>query len=118
LFQTFFPSIFFFSSRRKEKKTIEKKKNTKKGGNLPSSFCFAFSLLTPTSALLFLPFRFKCILLGIFFFQTKGKKKSQRKKTIERKEMQRKEGAYISSLASAFGMKCSSWFFLSTFLQH
>jgi hypothetical protein len=36
---------------------------------------------------------------GIFFFSNKKKTKTQRKK------LQRREGAYLSSLASAFGMK-------------
>jgi hypothetical protein len=39
---------------------------------------------------------------GIFFFSKKKKKKHKEKK------LQRREGAYLSSLASAFGMKHSS----------
>jgi hypothetical protein len=46
---------------------------------------------------------------GVFFF-------SNRKKHKENK-MQRREGAYVFSLISAFGMKCSSCLLLSTFLQ-
>jgi hypothetical protein len=45
------------------------------------------------------------------------KKNTQRKKTIEKKKMQRNEGAYLSSLIFVFGMKHSSYFLLSTFLQ-
>ncbi len=39
------------------------------------------------------------------------------KKNNREKKMQRKEGAYLSSLASTFGMKHSSYLPLSTFLQ-
>jgi hypothetical protein len=55
---------------------------------------------------------------GVFFFSSKREeKKHKEKKTIERKKMQRREGAYLSSLAFAFGMKCSSCLLLSTFFQ-
>jgi hypothetical protein len=47
---------------------------------------------------------------GIFFFSSKEKK--------TQKKMQRKEGTYLSSLASAFGMKHSSCLLLTTFLKH
>jgi hypothetical protein len=57
-------------------------------------------------ALLFLPFCFKRFLLDIFFFSSRRKEK----KTIGEKKMQRREGAYLSSLVFAFGMKCSSRF--------
>jgi hypothetical protein len=49
---------------------------------------------------------------GIFFFSSKKKKKHTKKK------MQRREGAYLSSFASAFGMKHSSCLLLSMFFQH
>ncbi len=116
---TFFQHFLLFKQKKRKKKPQKRKKNAKKGGSLPSSFHFAFSLLTPAFALLFLPFRFKRFLLGIFFFSSKRRKRKHTKKKNHRKEkkMQRKEGAYLSSLASAFGMKCSSCFFLSTFLQ-
>ncbi len=95
LFQTFSPNIFFFSSKRKEKKKQKKyqreEKNAKKGGNLPSSSRFAFSLLALASSLLFLPFRFKHFLLGIFFFSSRRKeRKTQRKKIIEKKKNAKK----------------------------
>jgi hypothetical protein len=45
---------------------------------------------------------------GIFFLSRKK----------EENKMQRREGIYLSSLASTFGMKHSSWRSLSTFLQH
>jgi hypothetical protein len=48
---------------------------------------------------------------GVFFFSSRKKKK-------HRKKMQRKEGAYLSSLVSTYGMKYSSCLLLSTFLQH
>jgi hypothetical protein len=69
------------SSRRKkkknkEKKFIEKKKNENKGGSLPSSFHFAFSLLALAFSLLFLPFHFKWFLLDIFLFSRIKKKKT------------------------------------------
>jgi hypothetical protein len=43
-----------------------------------------------------------------YFQAEKKKEKHREKKTIEKKKMQRKEGAYLSFLAFAFGMKCSS----------
>jgi hypothetical protein len=66
--------IFFFSSKRKEmktkeKKTIKKKKNAKKGVSFPLSSHYALSLLAPASALLLLPFCFKCFFLTSFFSQ-------------------------------------------------
>jgi hypothetical protein len=71
----------------KKKKTIKKKKNAEKGGSLPSSSHFALSLLAPAFGLLFLPFRFKHFLLGIFFFSSRRKgKKTQRKKRNAEKE--------------------------------
>jgi hypothetical protein len=105
-----------FSSRRKEKEkekeTKGRKKNAKKGGSLPSSSHSALSLVAPTCGLLFLPFRFKHFLFGIFFLRRRKERKPQR-----RKKMQRREGIYLSSGAFAFGMKRSSCFLLSTFLQ-
>jgi hypothetical protein len=53
----------------------------------------------------------RCPLLLFSSFQAK------KKKNIEKK-MQRREGAYLSSLVSAFGMKHPSCLLLSTFLQH
>jgi hypothetical protein len=114
-----FPSIFFFSSKKKhkEKKSIEKKRNAKKGGSLLSSFRSTLSLLAFASGLLFLPFCFKCSLASSSF-QVEEKNNTKKKITIEKKKMQRREGSYLSSFASAFGMKHSSCFLLSTFLQH
>jgi hypothetical protein len=63
---------------------------------------------------------FQALSLGIFFFSNKKKgKKHKEKKTIEKKKYAKKkrEGTYLSSLAFVFGMKCSSCFLLSTFLQ-
>jgi hypothetical protein len=70
LFQTFSPD----SSIRKEKKNVEK------GENLLSSSHSTFSPLVLASGLLFLPFCFKCFLLGIFFFSSKRKEKKNTKK--------------------------------------
>ncbi len=105
-----FQAIFF-------KKTIEKKKNAKKGGNFtPSSSHSTLLLLAPTSSLLFLSFCFKCFLLGIFSFLSRRIKK-KKKKPQRKKKMQRRKGIYLSSLAFAFGLKRSSCFLLSIFLQ-
>jgi hypothetical protein len=61
------------------------------GGSLPSSSCFALSLLAPVSTLLF-----QMHSPSIFFFSSKRKeKKTKKKKTIEKKEMQKKEGAFL-----------------------
>jgi hypothetical protein len=43
--------------------------------------------------------------------------KKKEKKNIEKK-MQRREGAYLSSLTFTFGMKRSSFLLHSTLLQH
>jgi hypothetical protein len=67
-------------SQTKEKKTIEKKTYAEKGGSLPLSSRFAFSLLTPTSALSLLHFHFKCFPLASSSSQAKKRKKTQRKK--------------------------------------
>jgi hypothetical protein len=95
---------------QKEKKTIEKKKKCRdkrelylQAPDLPSHFW-----------LLLLPFCFKRFLLTSSSSQTKQKKK----KTIERTiKLQKREGAYLPSLTSAFGMKHSSCFLLYTFFQ-
>jgi hypothetical protein len=52
---------------------------------------------------------------GVFFFSS-IKQKKKTKKTDPTK-MQRKEGVYLSSLASTFGMKHSSSFEFYTFLH-
>jgi hypothetical protein len=69
----FYPDIFFLSSRREKKNHREKKNMQKKGGSLPSSSCFALSLLALVSAFSLLHFYFKRFLLVSFFSQ--GKKK-------------------------------------------
>jgi len=68
------------SSQAEEKKKKAKKKNAEKGRSLPSSFHFALSFLAPTFGLLFLPFRFKHFLLGIFFFSSRKKEKKKKRK--------------------------------------
>jgi len=45
-------------------------------------------------------------------------KRKQKHTHTKKKKMQRREGPYLSSLASTFGMKHSSCFLLCTFLQH
>jgi hypothetical protein len=82
-----FSQHLFLLKYKKRKKIIEEKKNVEKGGSLPSSSCFALSLLAPVFNLMFLPFRFKHFFLGIFFISSKRKeRKTQRKKTIEKKK--------------------------------
>jgi hypothetical protein len=49
---------------------------------------------------------------GVFFSSNRKEKKS-----TETKKMQRKEGAYLSSPTSTFGMKRSFCILLSMFLQ-
>jgi len=49
-------------------------------------------------------------------FEIKEKEKKHREqRTIEKNKMQRKEGAYLSSLTSTFGMKYFSCLLLSSF---
>jgi hypothetical protein len=57
--------------------------------------------------------------LAFSSYQTKEKKKKHKEKKNhrEKEKMQRREGVYLCSLAFAFGMKRSSCFLLSTFLQ-
>jgi flagellar biosynthesis protein FlhB len=74
-FKHFLLGIFFFSKLKFKNKKIKnnknrEEKNAEKGGRLPSSSHSTFSLLAPTFSLLFLPFYFKCFLLGIFFFSS------------------------------------------------
>jgi hypothetical protein len=57
----------------------------KKGGNLPSSSCFALSLLALVSAFSLLHFYFKRFLLLVSFF-SQAKKKTKRKKKTHREE--------------------------------
>jgi hypothetical protein len=73
---------------------------------------------TPLLPFCFYPF-FSSFIPDIFFFSNRKKeRKTQRKKNHRKEEkMQMREGAYLSSLAFAFGMKCSSCFLLSTFLE-
>jgi len=83
--------FFFFFLNTQENNN--KKKPQKKGGSLPSSSHSALSLLAPTSAFLLLHFGFKCFLLAFSFYQTEEKKR----KPQRRKNMQRKEGAYLQA---------------------
>jgi hypothetical protein len=59
-----------------------------------------------------------------FSLETKTKKKKKKMTIVViffsskiKKIMQRREGAYLSSLTSTFGMRCSSCLLLSIFLQ-
>ncbi len=123
LFQALSLGIFFFSNKRKKKKntkknkSIKKKKIAEKGGSLPSSSISTLSFLAHASTLLLLPFRFKCFLLTSSSSQTEEKKHTQRKKNHKEKKIARRERVYLFSLPSAFGMKHSSCFLLSTFLE-
>ncbi len=101
MFQTLLASSCFQAGKKnKEKKPQRRKKNVEKGGSLPSRSHLALSLLVPTSSLLFLPFRFKRFLLGIFFYSSKRKKgKTQRKKN-HRKEKKCKERRECTFLLS------------------
>jgi len=75
--------------KKKKKKNHKEKKNAKKGGSLPSNSYSALSFLASTFGLLFLLFRFKRFLLGIFFFSSRRKeRKTQKKiKCKERREL-------------------------------
>jgi flagellar biosynthesis protein FlhB len=93
------------SSQREEKKkntkkekTIEKRKNAEKGGSLPSSSCFALSFLALASALLLLPFRFKCFLLTLSSSQIEEKKEKHKEKKTHRKEKKCREGKELTFL--------------------
>jgi len=88
--------FFFFSNTKKIKHTRKQlKQNQKKGGSLPSSSRFAFSLLVLASAFLFLHFRFMCFLLASFSFQVVRKKKHKEKKN-RREEKTCKEGKELT----------------------
>jgi hypothetical protein len=63
------------NKRKTRKKNRREKKNAKNEGSFPSNSRSALSFLAPTSALLFLPFRFKCFLLGILFSSSRRKEK-------------------------------------------
>jgi hypothetical protein len=79
------------AENKKTKKKIHKEeKNAEKGGSLPSSFCFALSNLALVSGLLFLAFRFKCFLLGIFLSSIRKERKTQRKKNHKEEKKCRK----------------------------
>jgi preprotein translocase subunit YajC len=94
----FFLASYFSQVEEKKTKTKEKnhreEKNAKKGGNLLLNSCLALSLLALTFDLVFLPFCFKRIFLGIFFFSSikKQKKTQKKKKTIEKKKNAEKGG--------------------------
>jgi hypothetical protein len=74
-FKRFFITFFSFQAKEKKRKPIEKNINAKKRKSLPSSSRSAHSLLAFAFGILFLPFRFKHFLLGIFFFSSKRKEK-------------------------------------------
>jgi len=76
----FYPDIFFLSSRRGKKKPQRKINMQKKGGSLPSSSCFALSLLAFVFAFSLLHFYFKRFLLVSFFSQAKKKTHREEKK--------------------------------------
>jgi hypothetical protein len=96
----FYPNIFFLSSRRGEKKSQRKKNMQKKGRSLPSSSCFALSLLAHISAFSLLHFYFKRFFLVSSFSQAK-KKKTQKKKLIEKKKNANKGRSLLSSFRFA-----------------
>jgi hypothetical protein len=77
-------------SQIEKKKTIEKK-NAKKEGSLPSKFHSAHSLLAHAFGFLFLPFRFKRFLLGIFFISNIRKKRKTKRKKNHREEKKWRE---------------------------
>jgi len=118
--QAFSLGVFFFSNRRKEKntkkKTIEKKKMQKREGAY-----FQAPVLPSHFWLLLLPFCFKCFFLASSYSQIEEKKEKfkEKEKLNHKEEKNAKKGRSLtSSVASAFGMKRSSCFLLSTFLQH
>jgi len=81
----------------------------KKGGSLPSSSYFALSFFAPAFSLLH--FHFKHFLLAYSSSQVEGKKNTKKKKFIEEKKMQIREGVYFQAptLPSHF------WFLLLPF---
>jgi len=115
-FKHFFFNIFFFSSQKQKKKNAKKKKMQRRERayfqalTLPSHFW-----------LLFLASYFCHFISSTFslaFASSQARKKTQKKKTIEKKKKcKEREGTYLFSLISAFGVKHSSCFLLSTFLQ-
>ncbi len=73
--------LIFFSNTKKIKHTRKQlKKNQKKGGILPLSSRYAFSLLVFAFAFPFLHFCFMCFLLASSSFQVVRKKKHKGKK--------------------------------------
>jgi hypothetical protein len=71
-----------------------------KGGSLPSSSCFALSLLVLVSAFSLLHFYFKRFLL-VFSFPQAKKKTTQKKKPIEKKKNANKGRNLLSSFRFA-----------------
>jgi hypothetical protein len=121
MFQTLSPGIFFFSSRRKkknkQKKTIEKKKMQRREGGSLQAFALPFHFWLP-----FLPSCFYLFASNTFssssFSSQAEIKNTKKKKPIEKKKKWRKGREFnLFSFASIFGMKRSSCFLLSTFLQ-
>ncbi len=105
--------FFFFSNTKKIKHTRKQlKKNQKKGGSLPSSSHFAFSLLVFASAFPFLHFRFMCFLLASSSFQVVRKKNTKKKKTIEKKKHVKKGRNLPSSSYFALSLFDSCFCFL------
>jgi len=82
----FYPDLFFLSSRREKKKPQRKKKFPKKGGSLPSSSCFALSLMALVSTFSLLHFYFKRFLLVSYFSQAKKKTNGEKKTHKEEKK--------------------------------
>jgi hypothetical protein len=115
MFQTHFLGIFFFSNKRKQKEK-EKKKHKKIKCKERRELTFKLSLLPshfwlPLLASYFCPFVLSTFSFASFSFQVEEKKEKHKEKNAKKK------GAYLFSLDSTFGMKCSSCFLLSTFLQ-
>jgi hypothetical protein len=82
----------------------------KKRGSLPSSSCFALSLLAFVSAFSLLHFYFMHFLLVSSFSQAK-KKQRKKKNPYRRKKMQIREGAYFQ----AFALPSHFWLLLLPF---
>ncbi len=101
----------------KKKTTIEKKKMQRKEGAYLQTLTLPFHFWFPLLASCFYLFISSTFSLASSFSQAEEKKEKHKTKSQKRKKMQRKEGNYLSSLISAFGMKRSSRFSLSTFLQ-
>ncbi len=91
-----FFGIFLFSSRRKKRKQTKKKqieeKKCKEGRELTFKLSLYPLTLAPAFGLLFLPYCFKCFLLGICFFSSKRKEKKHKEKKHHRKEKKFREG--------------------------